>query len=392
MHISDGKLKAYFDHELSSSEQEYVQDHVDSCHNCQLALSKHTSRTGHVQTLLSEITTHKENKAKSTTAARRQLEMRITTQENKNMFAKVFSRNYRLAWIVVGIVVILVAAIAFPPVQAIANSFLGLFRVQKFTVVSVDPSNLQGRLESANQLEFMFSEDVTVDEKGEPQEVDSSSEASALAGIPVRLPAGMNNDPRLMVVPGAKANFVVNLEHVRAVLNEIDLPDISLPANLDGATVSVDIPTSVSAEYGECEYDPMDPPRREYDPDDPDQMPRPLCTTFVQAKSPTISAPPGLDIGQIGNAFLQVIGMSPEEADHFAQNIDWTTTFVIPIPQNGTTYQEMPVDGVIGTLILQEYKDQGTQFALLWVKEGIVYALAGPGSATTAARIASNLK
>ncbi len=392
MHIPDGKLKAYLDHALSSSEQECVQDHVDSCHKCQIALSKHTSRTEHVQNLLSEIATQKENKAKSTAAARRQLEMRITAQEDKTMFRKVFSRDYRFAWIVVGIIVILVAAIAFPPVQAIANSFLGLFRVQKFTVVSVDPSNLQARLESANQLELMFSEDVTVDEKGEPQEVDSSSEASALAGIPVRLPAGMNNDPRLKVMPGATANFAVNLEHVQAVLNEIDLPDISLPANLDGAMVSVDIPTSVSAEYGECEYVPMDPARSGYDPDDPEQMPRTRCTVLVQAKSPTISAPPGLDIEQIGNAFLQVIGMSPEEADHFAQNIDWTTTFIIPIPQYGTTYQEMPVDGVIGTLILQEYKDQETQYALLWVKDGIVYALSGPGSATTAARIASNLK
>jgi hypothetical protein len=238
----------------------------------------------------------------------------------------------------------------------------------------------------------MFTEDITVDEKGEPQEVNSSSEASALAGIPVRLPAGMNNELYLTVIPGTTASFAVNLEHVQAVLNEIDLPDISLPADLDGATVSVEISSSVSAQYGECEYDPLAPARREYDPDDPEQMPQSRCTTLVQTKSPTISAPPGLDIAQIGNAFLQIMGMSPEEADHFAQNIDWTTTFVIPIPQNSTTYQEMPVDGVVGTLILQEFKDQETQYVLLWVKDGIVYALSGPGSASTAARIASTLK
>jgi len=392
MHIPDGKLKAYLDHELSSSEEENVQDHVDSCQHCQLTLSNQTSRTEHVQTLLSEITKQEDKKANSAAAARRQLEMRITAPEEKNMFKKVFSRDYRLAWIVVGIIVILVAAIAFSPVQAIANSFLGLFRVQKFTVVSVDPSNLQGRLESANQLEFMFTEDVTVDEKGEPQEVNSSGEASALAGIPVRLPAGMNNELYLTVIPGTTASFAVNLEHVQAVLNEIDLPDISLPADLDGATVSVEISSSVSAQYGECDYDPLAPARSEYDPDDPEQMPRSRCTTLVQAKSPTISAPPGLDIAQIGNAFLQIMGMSPEEADHFAQNIDWTTTFVIPIPQNSTTYQEMPVDGVVGTLILQEFKDQETQYVLLWVKDGIVYALSGPGSASTAARIASTMK
>lgn len=392
MHIPDGKLKAYLDLELSPSEQEHVQDHLDSCQHCHASLSKQAARAKYAQSLLSEITTQEDKKTTSIAAARQQLEMRITEQEENNMLKKVFSREYRLAWIVVGIIVILAAAIAFPPVQAIANSFLGLFRVQKFTVVSVDPSNLQGRFESANQLEFMFSEDVTVDEKGEPQEVNSSSEASALAGIPVRLPAGMNSEPNLKVMPGATASFTVNLEHVQALLNEIELTEISLPADLDGATVSIEIPSSVSAEYGECEYNQQAPTKRGHDPDDPQLMPRSRCTTLVQAKSPTISAPPGLDIAQIGNAFLQIMGMSPEEADHFAQNIDWTTTFVIPIPQNSTTYQEMPVDGVVGTLILQEFKDQETQYVLLWVKDGIVYALSGPGSASTAARIASTLK
>ena len=79
----------------------------------------------------------------------------------------------------------------------------------------------------------------------------------------------------------------------------------------------------------------------------------PDCTTLTQMPSPSISAPPGLDIPKISGAFLQVLGMSPEEAAQIAQTVDWTTTLVIPIPRYGTSYQEVVVDGLEGTLISQ---------------------------------------
>jgi tRNA(Ile)-lysidine synthase TilS/MesJ len=48
------------------------------------------------------------------------------------------------------------------------------------------------------------------------------------------------------------------------------------------------------------------------------------------------------------------------------------------------------VDGVTGTLILQ--KDYVPKYMLLWVKEGIVYALSGPGDSSTALAIAASIK
>jgi hypothetical protein len=49
------------------------------------------------------------------------------------------------------------------------------------------------------------------------------------------------------------------------------------------------------------------------------------------------------------------------------------------------------VDGVTGTLI--EYYRYGDQaYMLVWVKDGIVYALSGPGEADQALQIAASLK
>ena len=81
--------------------------------------------------------------------------------------------------------------------------------------------------------------------------------------------------------------------------------------------------------------------------------------------------------------------MSPEEAASFAENVDWTTTLVVPVPRYGTTYQEVVVDGVTGALIQQA---GDFEYMLFWVKDGMVYALNGPGNAQMALEIGNSLK
>jgi len=107
--------------------------------------------------------------------------------------------------------------------------------------------------------------------------------------------------------------------------------------------------------------------------------------------SPEISAPPELDVPRIGQAYLELLGMTPDEATQFSQNIDWTSTLVIPIPRDGTSQQTVSVDGVQGTFI-QQRLDGNRQYLLMWVKDGQLYALAGPGGQQSAVSIANSLK
>ena len=307
------------------------------------------------------------------------------------MLKKIFARQYRLAWVAVAIIAILAVALAFPPVQAIANSFLGLFRVQQVTFVQVNPGNLPDQLGSSSQFEYMLSEDVQVEDLGELQKAADAAEASALAGISVRLPASIEGDLRLEIQPGTRASFKVDLARVRAVLAELGQDDIQLPDELDGATITLDLPASVVAAYGDCQFDSEGARAAGSDPDSP--TPRlPECTTLVQMLSPTITAPPGLDLAKLGEAYLQVMGMTPEEAARFSQTVDWTTTLVIPIPRYGTDYEDVQVDGVQGWFIQQSLEDHADQFLLIWIKDEIVYALTGPGNISTALTIAESLK
>jgi hypothetical protein len=71
--------------------------------------------------------------------------------------------------------------------------------------------------------------------------------------------------------------------------------------------------------------------------------------------------------------------MSPAEAAEFTSTVNWTSTLLVPIPRNATTHEQVSVDGVTGTLI-QRSSDETPQYVLLWVRDGIIYAISGLGT------------
>jgi hypothetical protein len=151
-----------------------------------------------------------------------------------------------------------------------------------------------------------------------------------------------------------------------------------LPASIDGQDISVTIPAGVSAAYGTCPAPSEDGRddelgggsrgRRYAD-----------CILLAQIPSPTISAPASVDVAQLAQIGLEFTGMNAEQAAAFTDSVDWTSTLVIPVPKNAATYEQISVDGVTGTLIRRPSDDE-PQFSLIWVKDGIVYAISGLGT------------
>jgi hypothetical protein len=319
-------------------------------------------------------------------------EREYVEKEQTKMFGRIFLRKYRFAWAAAAVVILLSVAMLIPQVRAIGSSFLGLFRVEQFTIVQVDPENIEEQLGSSSNFEYLLAEDVQFEEYGEMQEIFSKEEAAGLAGFEVRLPAPAPGDRQLIVQPGGRVSLLVDLPKVQALLDELRITELRLPAELDGAEVSLDLPVAVAAAYGTCEVTPEIMREAGEDPDRRPMVDLSECVTLTQFPSPEISAPPGLDIARIGQAFLQVLGMTPEEAAQFSQTVDWTTTLVIPVPRYGTEYQEVSVDGVEGTLIMQSGRSELRHYLLVWIKNGIVYALAGPGDAQSAVELANTIE
>jgi hypothetical protein len=184
---------------------------------------------------------------------------------------------------------------------------------------------------------------------------------------------------QIFVTDDAAFSMTVDRAKAQALLDEAGRGDLVLPESVDGADISVTIPASVSVAYGTCPKPQADSSEgKDTEGQDPDRR-YPDCVILAQIPSPSVNAPADLDINRLAQIGLEFTGMTPEEAAAFTSTVDWTSTLVVPIPSIAATYEQVTVDGVTGTLI-QRPSDRGPEYALLWVKDGIIYAISGLGT------------
>jgi hypothetical protein len=231
----------------------------------------------------------------------------------------------------------------------------------------------------ATRLSQLLSSSITITrEAGEPQAAQDAPQAGALAGFDVRLPTDRQDTPDLVVQSGEAFDIHIDRERAQSLIEAAGFTGLELPASIDGATVSIDIPTGITAGYGDC---PALKQALSEGPDSTGSVGRQYinCIMLAEMPSPTVSTPPDLDVQQLAELGLQFTGMTAEQAHQYSQTVDWTSTLVIPIPRNGASYEKVAVDGVTGYLI-QRPTDDAPQFALIWVKDGIIYAIGGLGN------------
>ncbi|HEY48271.1 MAG TPA: hypothetical protein G4O14_16000 [Anaerolineae bacterium] len=113
---------------------------------------------------------------------------------------------------------------------------------------------------------------------------------------------------------------------------------------------------------------------------------------LIQARSPTVDVPPELDLNSLGEIFLQVLGMSDEEAAQFSEKVDWLTTLVLPIPADAQYEEIANVDGTPGVLVKDPYGEDMAWYTLVWIKSGILYGLMGFDDPGHALAVADSLK
>jgi hypothetical protein len=286
------------------------------------------------------------------------------------------------------IISILALSFAFPQVRVIANSFLGIFRVEQVTVLPVDLSQMEANWgSSGDQIGRLLASQLTVVKGGESQTAGSIEEAASLAGFSLRLPAELPAPDKLMVDPPAEAIYQINLARERELLEMLGQDPRLLPDHVDGQNVSAQIFTSVSAHYGSCE-------KAAFGPAEPTRTDAEGCLMLVQMPSPVVNAPQGLDLDGLAVAFLKAAGMPEREAEAFSQRVDWATTLVIPVPSQSKS-RDVQVDGVQGVLIEPSYRtnyNKNSPFVLIWVKDGILYGLSGTNTPSLALELANSMR
>lgn len=278
-----------------------------------------------------------------------QLKQRVnpahTNAPNKRSLNIMNNRRFVAAGL--ALVAIVALLMTFPAVRAAAGEFLGLFRVQTFAPISVSPQQmaLLERLGDEGQAPGEF---VITQELGEPETVDSPEAAAAVAGFTPKTLPNRGELIRTYVMRGGAGHFIIDLAGARAIVEAAGADPSLLPDSLDGAQVDVTIHDSIGQLYDNG-------------------------ILLLQSPSLDVNYPADVNPTLLGEALLQVLGTEPAEAQRIAQSIDWTSTMLLPIPQELGTYREVTVNGVSGVVL--EPFDPDAEAGVVWQQDGMVYMM-----------------
>lgn len=373
-HPHEGHLLAYLEGGLNDDERQTVQAHVGTCAACRARLEQVHHARQHMAAVLDTLaptTAEQPDAWRALSAAKESIALRRNTPTMLERLKA--NRPLQRALGAAGVLILLAALLALPPVQALASDFLHLFRVERFVVVSVDQQRVEQIAEALDENMF-FGEQEVLEEMAEPTPVASLEEAAALAGFTPRVPQGYGDAAEILVTSAGRVRYTPDVEALRAVFETLGLDPALLPESMDGQPFDIIIPAGVILRY---------------DDGDPDLM---RDFVVMQMPSPTVEVPEGVDMQVLGEAMLQLLGMSPAEAHRLSESIDWTTTLVLPIPSDVLRVQEIGVDGTTGLLFESDYYEDGSGSAVLWQKGGIVTMISGTMSSARLLDVAAALR
>lgn len=280
------------------------------------------------------------------------------------------------ALLAVGVTAVLFSV---PAVRALAQDFLDLFRVKKFAAIPVDSARINQLRETKMDFQSIFGQNkIVLKEPGKPQYVANPEAAQVLTGIsllkPTVLPAQMGQ-PEIWVQDSSSVRFTADGTKLQNLLDTLAITDVKVPEGLNGATITINTPTAVFMKYSN---------EREE-------------VTLVQARSPEITLPKNVDMSQLGQIALRVIGLSEDEARTFSRTIDWHSTLIVPVPTDAGSFREVNVRNTTGLLITStegrssQSGPRRRKSVLLWSENNKVYALMGLAQNATLIEMANSL-
>jgi hypothetical protein len=277
------------------------------------------------------------------------------------------TRSMRAASAFVAVIAVVVA-VTFSPMRTVADDFLNQFRVQKFAAVTI-PMDLvapldgldgmgegddHGMLDDAlNQLGTL---DTTFqfDEEGMPDPITLEEAEAQFGDIdePDDLPEGFDGTPNAYLTEAGSASYELDTANAQAMIDALGLPIYSLPDPERYPTLEfkANIPAGALLEYKDADGKRV---------------------VVGQMASPTLDIPDGIDMDDLREDILQFPGLPADLVAQLRAIDDWESTLIIPIPE-GATSENISINGEPGLLIKHNLGS-----AVLWEKDGILYAVIG---------------
>jgi hypothetical protein len=256
--------------------------------------------------------------------------------------------------------VIALSLLLFPPVRAVADQLLQVFRVQRVVFVPFDPERIK-QLENLDLDEktLFVAEPEIVNNPAPPRTVATADEAAVAVGFVPQQPADLPTPPsttEFVVTDRTVAQFRVNVEGARQLLSLMGVNDVTLPDALGTEPITADVAPSVKVRYENADYK----------------------LTLLQGTSPSVTLPDGVELAHLGTAALRLLGMDPARAESLSQSIDWSTTLVFPFPTGISNIRQVSVGDSEGMLV---GGDEGNEshWQVYWQRGDRFFMLQGEG-------------
>jgi len=392
----DGSLRAYLDQELNAAEEARLVAHLQGCYQCEATIQRLQADADLVSRKLATLNCGPESAAMSPTRAlarfrQRREEERVASAKHL-LWERIGAQMkglFSAGWKVgagVAVALCLVAVVSVAPVRLAAEGLLSQFRVQTFTAVTVDPTQLPEppRPDQLGKLEVQGSPQVHRDV--------TLSQAQGMVSFklktPAYLPAGVPTDPRLMASDEGRFTYTIDGGKLQAYLQSIGAGDIQLGADVGGSVISGHVPPMVIAIYS---AQPSRDVVAEPEPGSsaastaPTAKPSGPTVAVIQGQSPTFDVPDNL------TALRDELLKSPALPEGLAQQLaaiqNWQSTVPVPVPSRADSHS-VTVHGQPGGLVVSE----GNATVVMWQENGIVYAVAGDVSEAELMKVAESLR
>lgn len=272
----------------------------------------------------------------------------------------------------------LVAAVMVAAIAVVAFAFSGLFyKPATVQTVPVTVADVQALAQLADYGS------VTWTKQPDLHVVTSASDAEAVAGFSAPtasgLPKGVSTTITYAAMPEAQAVFTFSADKAAAAAARHGKTAPSLPAGMNGATLTVTVGPAIGEVYGNLS-----------NPSDTGGANDINLPQLVVAKSaaPTATSTQ-VSVKQLEDFILAQPGISPELQKAVRAIGDPSTTLLIPVPVQYASSTQVTVQGTSGVALGD---NTGVGAGVVWVKNSYVYVVAGSIKQSDAIDIANNLK
>jgi hypothetical protein len=293
----------------------------------------------------------------------------------------------RVGWrkpaLATGLAAALVALLAFTPLAANLQQLLQPKQVEPVTLTQQDRESLQSLRDYGT---------VTSQQNSDQKQAPSAAAAAQASGLPQLQPGSLPKSvaglpATYYTVTQGTHSFTFSEAKARQAAQQAGKAPPAFPNGVDGSTLVLQTGPGEAVVYADQAKRQQSQQQRGQSSEQALQQAGPLLVVG-EMRAPTLSST-GVTVGQLKETLLAQPGLTPQ-ARKAIQALDSPSgTLPVPIPADQAQAKPVTVQGVQGQAVGD---NTGLGAGVVWIKNGVVYAVGGTVSQAEALAVAETMR